>query len=75
LETQFEFGREFLQYETLEELCDMLSAVQKNQDTAQEIATSGHQRAMEQFSPGRLVATILSLWRVTTRDWRLQLSA
>ena len=69
LETNFEFGSEFLQYESIDELCDILLSIEKNLDLGQEIANAGHERAMAQFSPGRFAATVISLWRVASRSW------
>lgn len=64
LETEFRQGQDMLTYRSAAELADLLPALLADPDRLRAIARSGHDAAMERFTPRRLAETVLSIWRM-----------
>jgi hypothetical protein len=70
LDTNFSYGKEFIQYEDPRELSGIIQSLRKNPDRMQEIASAGQRKAMAQFPPSRFAETVMSLMRIRSRNWQ-----
>lgn len=75
LESNFLHDEDMVVYRDVLELPDLISDLLSDPDRLQMIAQRGHSKAMAQFSPSRLIETILSYWRLYYRTTRASAAA
>lgn len=64
LESEFVDGRDFLSYQSIGELVELIGRFSEDPEALHAIAESGRERAHARFSPNRLVEVIVSLAQV-----------
>lgn len=75
LESNFLHDEDMYVYRDVSELPDLISDLLADPDRLQRLGQHGHSKAMAQFSPSRLIQTILAHWRLYYRDTRTSADA
>jgi spore maturation protein CgeB len=68
LESNFLHGKDMLIYRDVLELPDLINDLLADPDRLQRLGQHGHSKAIAQFSPSRLIETILAHWRLYYRN-------